>query len=209
MKRWIAILTSAAMIALAGCASSAPPLPPGMPQPDPTTGKREYWLAQPAAASVFSTDYDRLWNTCMSLARDDQFTFDQMDYRQGLLSTNPLPSRQFFEIWRNDCGDSYGVLQSSLQTVRRTIDFQFHVLPGGYVVAPKVVIERLAQLDVRITSPGEINEIFSGVEPLSHDPAEEAARVALQDSTEHWYAIGRDTALEADLAQEIQHRIGQ
>lgn len=209
MKRWIAILSSAAAIALAGCASSAPPLPPGMPQPDPTTGKVDYWLAQPGAASVFCPDYDRLWDTCQSTARDDQFAFDQDDYRQGLLTTRPLPSRQFFEIWRNDCGDSYGVAQSSLQTIRRTIDFEFQSLPGGFVVTPKVVVERLAQLTLRITSPAEYSRAFTGVEPLSNDPAQEAARVVLQDSTEHWYAIGRDSALEAELAQEIQRRIGQ
>jgi hypothetical protein len=208
MKRVIALI---GLVVLAGCASepstSAPRI--GPPDTDPKTGASEYWLDKPSSSSAFSSDYDKLWNLCQEIARERFFDLDQLDYREGVLTTRSVISRQFFEPWRDDCGDSFEVVQSSLQTVRRTIHFEFARMPGGYAVTPKVVVERLAQLTERITSSSEAAKAFQGVEPLSKDPADEAARVALEDSTEHWYAIGRDVELEAELAREIQGRVGE
>ena len=208
MKRFVALI---ALVALAGCASeqSTTAGRVGPPETDPTTGKIAYWLDKGSTASAFSSDYDKLWNLCQEIARERFFDLDQQDYREGILTTRAVISRQFFEPWRDDCGDSYEVLQSSLQTVRRTIHFEFSRMPGGYAVTPKVVVERLPQLIERITSPSEAVHAFEGVAPLSKDPADLAARVALEDSTEHWYAIGRDVALEAELAKEIQQRVGE
>jgi hypothetical protein len=191
-----------------GCSSQSGAPPTVAPQPDPKTATSDYWLAKPSLASAFANDYDRLWDTCSDVARDRLFDLDRQDYRDGLLTTRAMISGQFFEPWRADCGDAYEVLQSSLQTIRRSIHFEFNKIPGGYVVTPKVVVERLAQLTVRITSAAQYSHAFTGTPPLAHDAAEEAARAALEDSTQHWYAIGRDFALEDELAKEIQKRIG-
>jgi hypothetical protein len=171
---------------------------------DAKTAHAEYWLAKPAAASVFGTDYDQLWNVCEDLARRDLFLLDRQDYRDGLLTTKPLVSRQFFEPWRPDTGDGYGVLQNSLQTIRRTIYFEFQKLPGGYVVTPKVVVERSASPTKHITSSSQYAFIFAYQPPSANEIASGAPAAGY-----FWYAIGRDLAMEAQMATAIKEKIGQ
>jgi hypothetical protein len=182
------------LVLLAGCASAPPP--PEPPVPDPASGKAAYWLDKPAAAVVYDQDYDELWGICADLARSEQFTLDRQDYRDGILTTHPLVSRQIFEFWRPDSGDLYYVVQNSLQTVRRTIEFQFHEVGEGYTVTPKVVIERLAQQNKRITSTSEYGQAFGGYD-LTPDIT----------NSDLWFAVGRDLMMEAELANAIKQHI--
>ena len=171
---------------------------------DTRTAHAEYWLAKPAAASVFDPNYEKLWNSCQDIAREDLFSLARQDYRDGLLTTKPMVSRQFFEFWRPDTGDMYGVVQNSLQTIRRTIYFEFQKLPGGYVVTPKVVVERESSATKHITSSSQYGTVFSYTAPLPNELASGAPQAGV-----FWYAIGRDLKMEADLASAIKEKIGQ
>lgn len=187
---------------LIGCAAAPPPLEP--PELNPATATADYWLKQPAEATVFSDNYDKLWNTCEELARNELFELDREDYRDGLLTTKPLVSKQIFEPWRPDTGDTYEVVQNSLQTIRRTIEFDFEKLPGGYTVTPKVVVERLASRNPHITSTAEYGGVVTGAE------AGAMPAVGAQNETTppYWYAINRDRPMEAQLAKTIEQRLG-
>lgn len=190
-------------ILISGCATEFAP-PPVAPV-DPATAKNDYWLDKPAAASVFAGDYDKLWDICIATAHAELFELDRRDYRDGLLTTHPLISRQIFEFWRPDSGDLYSVVQNSLQTTRRTIYFQFDRLPGGYTVTPKVVVERFATRDKRITSPGQYRSAFQSVDPNQPRPPPQPG---IDPNDKEWYAIGRDLAMEAELARSIKHALG-
>jgi hypothetical protein len=206
MTKWhIAIL--AVIIAgaiLSGCDSEPQPLTEPV-KLDPATAKPSYWLNMPAAASVFCDDYDKLWVVCGDVARDELFTLDREDYRDGLLTTHPMISRQFFEFWRPDTGDTYGVVQNSLQSVRRSIEFHFDKLPGGYTVSPKVLIERLARENQRVSVSAQYQEVFNS---QIYTSADRQAGAKAPDSASTWYATGRDLAMEAELAKIIQQRLG-
>jgi hypothetical protein len=196
-------LTATALL-FAGCASELPPKL--APQPDPATAYPKYWLSKPAAASVLSQDYEMLWDACGDVARDDLFTVDRQDYRDGLLTTQPLISRQFFEFWRPDTGDAKGVVMNSLQTIRRTIRFDFEKLPDGYAATPRVLVERLSQPEGRVTSPAQYRGFFS--EPtLPEEHASRFAEAELGTYGEDWYAIGRDYKMEEQLAQAVKQRL--
>jgi len=173
------------------------------PKVDPQTAQGSYWLSQPAAATVYADDYDKLWNICSDLARDELFTLDRQDYRDGFLITQPLVSKQIFEPWRPDTGDFYGVVQNSLQTIRRTIHFEFDKLPGGYIVTPKVVVERFSQHTKRVTSTAQYHSVFS-----NNDPLDVTRKQYEQQLDNAWYAIGRDPAMEAKLAKAIKQKLG-
>ena len=171
------------------------------------TAQIAYWVEQPAVAHVTGHDFDKLWSACRDAVQVDGFTLDRSDYREGILTTLPLVSKQFYEFWRNDVVDVHGLTQSSLGTLRRTVRFDVRRMEdGSYQATPKVVVERFSSIEKRITSVAQYRDIFSftaqDVE-LSAEQQQDSAPIAPQ----FWYAIGRDHALERQLADSVQARL--
>lgn len=171
---------------------------------DARTAHADYWWAQPAVASVTSSDFQPLWDACRDAALGRQFTIDRMDYRDGLMTTQPLTSKQLFEFWRTDVPTFAEVARSSLLTERRTIQFQFFRRAGGaaYTAFPRVLIERHAVRARRITNPRQFQAMTSIAVPEMP-----AAAGSEPVPTDYWYVTGRDHALEQALAQDVSRRI--
>jgi hypothetical protein len=202
---WIAMLLSAAWVG-PGCASGPETdTPPPAPAPElpPKSAKTDYWFAKPGVATVSAGDYDRLWEACGAAARDRFFVLDRTNYREGVLTTQPLVSRQFFELWRSDALTFDDTMQSSLQAIRRTIHFSIEKTDSGYTATPKVVVERYANVGRRLTSPLEFQQAFN-YRSISGS-AERDAGVVI--ANQYWYAIGRDPTLEAALADSVRSRV--
>jgi hypothetical protein len=152
-------------------------------------------------ARVSDSNYDALWDAARKAARECSFTIDRLDYRDGEMTTKPLVSKQFFEVWRGDVVDGHDLLQSSLGTMRRIVLFQItHGEDGGYIISPKVVVERYSAAERRITSVAQYLNIFSYVHGLVGEETDEGQLVP----TEYWYAVGRDPHLEEHLAELIR-----
>ncbi len=163
----------------------------------------EYWLDQPAVADISSADFYKLWDACKTEVRLRLFLIDRQDYRQGLLTTEPLDSKQFFEVWRDDVVTAGDTAISSLATVRRTVRFQLRRgNDGRYVAEPKVLVERFASAERRIIAINQYHTVFTG--PATEDSLTDQG---LTIPTDYWYPIGRDQALERDLADSIRHRL--
>lgn len=187
----------------AGCASR-PPAPP--PAQDPATAEPAYWLARPPAARVIADDFTSLWRACRQAALASSFTIDRVDFRNGLMTTLPQVSKQFFEVWRHDVAAPMGVLESSLDTVRRTVRFEVRRLDDGrYEAVPKVMVERFSLAERRITSVARFAEIFT-VQQTEGSRARDRHGGDLPDM--YWYPTGRDTALEKRLARSVRHQLG-
>ena len=183
---------------LAGCA--APDVPP--PHADARTAEPSYWLARPASARVVSADFDSLWRSCRRAALGSSFTIDRVDFRGGVMTTLPQVSKQFFEVWRNDVGQPSDVLESALDTVRRTVRFEVRRLDDGrYEAVPKVLVERYSFAERRVTSVARFAEVFT-VEQVEGSRARDKLGGDLPDA--YWYATRRDTALEKSLADSIR-----
>jgi hypothetical protein len=167
-------------------------------------GSPDYWFSQPAVASVKSSDFDRLFAASSATLVNDQFELDAPDYRLGLLTTEPMISKQFFEPWRSDAGDWHEVVQDSLQTIRRTVHIQFSRLPDGtFVAEPKVVKEQSSHPERRITTEAQFSEAFAAT-------AETPTRTNVEGQevpSRYWYAIGRDEAMERELANSIREKV--
>ncbi len=179
---WKLPLLLLAPLAMSGCITGRSN--PSATQPATTIELKratvDYWLAQPAAARVTGRDFNVLWDTCEQVARRWFFKIDRRDYRARILSTEPVISKQFFELWRKDAGTADDVKEASLGTVRRTIFFEFSQdRDGAYTVTPKVVVERQLRVD-----------------PKYHlDP---------QQVMLYWYALRRDRVMEQNLAQAVR-----
>lgn len=189
------IITLASLLALLGapgCIGNKPSnpaatqpvtnVPPEMAQPD-------YWLAQPANAEVTADSFDALWAASEAAAHSFMFPIDSRDYRRGLLKTEAVTSKQFFEFWRKDSATFKDTEENSLGPIRRTIYFQFtRNLDGTFTVTPKIVLERMFVVDPK----------YATAPDATPQPG---------DSRKYWYALRRDPALETKVAAVIQSKL--
>jgi hypothetical protein len=184
---WLAM--AGVVLVLAGCAgrrSSTPvtaqPVTP-VTDVDPALAEPAYWLAQPPTAQLVGRDFTKMWDAAEQVARDYRFRIDLRDHRGGQLITEPLISKQFFEVWKKDARTLRDVAEGTLDSVRRTIYFQFEPNEDGtFTLAPRVVVEKLSRVDAR----------------YQYD-------LALPSS--YWYAVRRDPGLEASLVRSLQQRL--
>ena len=204
MKRSSRIAVSCLVGAvLAGC--SRVEQSPALAQRDSKIATPAYWLGQPATETVAHGDYDQLWEACRDAARWRGFRIDRTDYRGGVMVSHPLTSKQFFELWRRDVVTLPDLTESSLATVRRTVRFEIaRGEDGTFACVPKVLVERYAQTERRITSVTQYRESFSN-EPGVFGNRERDKGVNVPDV--YWYATARDTTLERELAAAIRARL--
>jgi hypothetical protein len=94
---------------------------------------------------------------------------------------------------------------SSVATIRRTIRYEFDRQGDTYTVKPKVLIERQAITERRVSGALTRNYFRRDREMRAYGTRETDSGVSIPDS--YWYAIGRDDALEAYLVQEIDARL--
>jgi hypothetical protein len=179
---------------------------------DPDRAQPWYWYNKPGEFAVAYPQFEPLWRAAGEAARDASFTPDRQDFRNGVMTTRPLVSQQFFEPWRRDTASAYDLAQSSLQTVRRTVRFEFERKEDGtYVLTPKVLVERYSFGEHRITSAEEYRQIFSLTPEEAHrrrdlqeNPTQE---VSATPPPEYWYALCRDADMEQRLAEWVRDRL--
>ncbi len=137
--------------------------------------------------------------------RNDQFDIDEEDYREGVLTTWPMISKQFFEIWRSDAGTFYDVMVDSLQTIRRSVRFDLSRGPDGtYVARPKVLIEQSSHPERRISAVSEAARAFVP----QGEPRMRVTEEGVAVPSRYWYALGRDEAMERQLANSVREKLG-
>jgi hypothetical protein len=204
---------------LAGCASgsksssssssSSASEPQGAPHRSAATARPPYWLRRPAVATIEADDFEQLWRACEASARHFGFTLDRLDYRGGVITTQPLTSKQFWEVWRNDVTTLSDAANSSLATYRRTLRFDIEKTPaGGYVATPRVVIERYARAEQPITSSVYLRNAFRTQRNSRAWGTRETDR-GVQLPRQYWYATGRDEELEKDVASETRKQLAR
>ncbi len=200
-----------AALLIVGCASHSRSHPTTQMATDidPATTQPAYWYGQPAVASVEGDSFHRLWSTAEDVARSYFFKIDRTDYRDGILTTEPLVSAQFFEPWRRDVQTVEDAVDASMATMRRTIRFEFtRVDADHWRVTPKVLIERRSIAEQRITSVVLYRKTFrrpvkSRDEPSGTPESDQGIYLPAR----YWYPIGRDEALEKSIAERMESRL--
>jgi hypothetical protein len=202
----LAIAIAAATLA-GGCISQ-----PSNPAPghsaidiDPKLATGDYWYHQPPSVTITGRDFDKLVAATEEVARSRFFIIDRTDYRDGLITTKPLVSRQFFEPWRSDTSTAFDLAQSSLQTIRRTLHFEIARRGDNtWTMSPKVLVERYVLIGRSLTSPANMQvNVFAPSTESGYDA--DPGIVPLANT--YWYALGRDANLEKDLAEDVKKRL--
>ena len=188
-----------------GCQGPQPSKGPMATDVDPAQGQPDYWLKQQPAVSVSGQNFDKLWSSAEGVSESLLFAIDRRDRRQGLMTTQPTVSAQWFEPWRRELQTGDDVLNSSAAAFRRTIYWQFAQQGGGYAVTPRVIVERQSLSERRIT--GVLNRGYFQRTTGDHyyGTKETDEGVVLPQS--YWYPVGRDFALEKKLAELMRDRL--
>ena len=173
---------------------------------DLATTQPSYWFAKPAVSSVTAADFDRLWAAAEQVSRDYQFRLDRQDYRAGVLTTFPLISAQWFEPWRQDVYNRHDWAESSIATIRRTIEFDFSRNPDGtFSAAPKVLVERETISEIRITAVTNYHNVFNNAaKPKEQPNGTIESDQGLNIPARYWYAEGRDQQFEIALGEAVK-----
>lgn len=193
-----------------GCIGS--PENPAATQPvtvsDPATTQAVYWLDQPAVATVTASDFEKLVHSTEAILRDYCFVIDRVDYRLGLVTTDPLVGAQFYEPWRRDNQTAEDVLRSSLGTRRRIVRVKVvRNEDGSFTATPKVILERQASAEKRITNVVAYRAPRKPADPRDLPRGTKESDQGILIPSKYWYAIGRDSALEQKLASEIEKEL--
>jgi hypothetical protein len=163
-----------------------------------------HWIARPATASVAYDDYDELWEAAIGAARWRGFRIDRTDYRNGLLVTRPLSSKQLFEPWRRDVATLPDMAESTLASIRRIVRFEIAKRDDDtFELVPKVLVERFTSTERRITSVTQYRESFS-IE-VGQGSRERDKGVNIPET--YWYTTDRDDAMERQLADAVRSRL--
>jgi hypothetical protein len=202
LKRSAIVGAALGLAALAGCTHVAES--PALTQTDRTLAQPAHWLAQPANASAGHDNYDALWEACVEAARHRGFRPDRLNYREGILTTQPLVSKQIFEVWRRDVVTIGDQVESSLATERRIIRFEIsRESESEFRCVPKVLVEHYAAAERRITAIQRYREAFS----ITNVQGSKERDRGLDIPPEYWYVTGRDAAMEKQLAAAIESRV--
>jgi hypothetical protein len=180
----IAFVTVFLLVA-GGCINHRPATPAAT-QPvtavDPALAEKEYWLARPAVVEVRGA-FDPLWEASEETARDFLFRIDRRDQRSGLLTTEPMISKQWWEFWRKDAGTFHDTQEATLANIRRTIFFQFKKDgDNAFSVTPKVLVEKESKVDAKY-------------------------RQDIEGPNTYWFSLRRDEVLEKKVAETIRKRL--
>lgn len=188
-----------------GCAASHPAATSVTPA-DPKLATPDYWWNQPAAVHVANADFYKLWNACKGELYVRLFIVDREQFRDGLLTSEPLVSKQFFEFWRTDAVNVHDVAESSLASIRRTVRFEVtKQSDGSYDLVPKVLVERYQSTERRLTAFIQFHDSFTAPRTVMDAPDESGAVFA----ADYWYPVRRDNDLEKDMAASIRRRLAE
>jgi len=201
----ICVICGSFLILIAGCIDTGKPRAATRPSTaiDEEVATNEYWLKKPGVAGARSEAFFTMWQACEHELQRRGFEVDRRDERRALMTSKPLVSKAFLEVWRQDVVGGRESTESMLATIRRTVYLNVsRDIHGAYRMEPKVLVERYSQEEHRITAAVSYEQVF-----LRTPPEEERALEEENWPAMYWYAIGRDEKLEKALALEIQEEI--
>ncbi len=150
------------------------------------------------------SELNELLETCENVLRDQGFRIDRVDRRAGVLTTHPETSKHFFEVWRKDVATGYDLWESSLNTIRRTVEIQTEpdLVKGETHMTVTVKRERLSAPDRQFNNSIAAFQFYGDTLPS----ATTGERVTSADV--EWIEDGRDLVMEELLINKISARAG-
>ncbi len=152
---------------------------------------------------VGEPEFAVVWEATTDVLRRYNFKLDRQDRRAGIITTEPLLGRHWFEFWRKDAVTSHSVAEGTAQTIYRTVTVEIARSDGQYEPVVRVELTRSDRPEPQVTSTSEAFGLF-------HLPGDGGHRRRVgegdpegQDSPT-LTPLGRDEDLEQVLLAEIR-----
>lgn len=160
-------------------------------------------FTQPRATTnplfVATSNEELVWERAVDVLHDFQFDIGQENRLARVIETLPKAGASLLEPWHSDSVGVPNRLESTLQSVRRTV--QISMQPSdqqpGFLVSVAVYKEIEDLPGLAANSPGAAT--FSESTPLERD----LDAVVGQSTPSGWIRVGRDTALEQAILARL------
>lgn len=144
-------------------------------------------------------DFDALWDITLRVLRRANLTPDRQDRREGVITTKPITTQQWFEFWRHDAMGPYQWVESSMHAIQRLALVKISRLPGPgqYRVSVRVDVFRYSAPERQITTPSSALLMYSEKLPT------ESGELVLPQEVTHWVPLGEDPRMAGVLLRRI------
>lgn len=188
---------------------------PGCAQHTQPVGPEPQWTGA-------NRNFRAVWHASIEVLRKYSFRIDRQDRRAGVITTEPLLGKHFFEFWRRDAVTGRDMAESSLQTIYRTVTVTIGpTAPGAATYKPIVEVQtqRSDGGDRGVVSTTDAYDLFvlPGRDELRERKILSGARhrpmTGEEPSAKRTVKAGPQKTLADRLAAEIrrsaQRRLGQ
>jgi hypothetical protein len=138
------LLFIALMGLLMGCQNGPPPVA----------------TSRPATAEL-SFEEDAVWQACLDVLWEYDFRVDRQDRRDGVITTYPLTGKSWFEFARKDAATTGDALESTVQTICRTVEI--HIAKdeaGKCLLSVTARTSRSDRPELQVTNSSQAHEMF-------------------------------------------------
>jgi len=185
--RWLVLELAFPLAMIAGCARP----------PDAVTPTVARVEAQTPEA------YSDLWEAAAETLRRNYFRLDRQDRTEGVLTTAPETSANWFEVWRPRPKPGYYWWEANLAAVQRQATIHVRAAssqPGDYELDVEVQRQRLSLAERQVDNSAAALRLYSFAAPTTEGHRERPSQ------TMHWIPLGRDQYLEERLLADILGR---
>lgn len=165
-------------------------------------------------------NFDNLWQASQYVLKKYHFALDIQDRRTGLISTEPMLGKQFFEFWRHDSTTRRDTSESTLQTIYRTVFVTISPKAMDQQSYKPTVVVTIDRSDMGRTSIVAISDVYrmqfgqrvvrrrldERKDRVRAKRIEEAIRTGQKERpvlAKGFKALGRDEKLEKKIHDEI------
>ena len=153
--------------------------------------------AQPVCVEAVSQD--KLMQACEKMLVRMQFQIEKYDEENGVIRTQPLRGKQFFEFWRSDNAGSFNSAESNLHSLQRTTELTFETQSSRVCVTCVVKTQRLSMPEEPIRGYSGNSSLYTGRQRLELKER--------QQGEIRWADLGHDEALEQKILAKIQSMV--
>jgi len=178
------LLLPMVVVLLAGCVADPP---------------MDYGPVQADVIVTDEVDFDYLWDVTLRVLRRSNLRPDRQDRREGIITTMPITSQQWFELWRHDAMGPYQWAEASMHTIQRlaVVKISRRPEPGRFRVNVKVDVFRHSAPERQVTIASGALLIYS-----QKLPTEQGEQLERHEDL-HWVHLGRDPEMEGALLKRI------
>ena len=167
--------------------------------------RTEYISTRQLAIPDGAAAEDQLWNAIQDTLRRHHLRLDRVDRRAGVVTTTPMMSQHFFELWRRDVATRQDFWEATLNPIRRRVEVSIARSENHKPDQLAVVVnkERLSSPDRQFNSTGAVYQYFGDSLPST------TGLPRVTPEHDHWLDLGRDAAMEDYILDQILQQAGQ